>query len=257
MLYGIAGSGVVVLAAVVVFIAVAAGGGSSGSKGVETALKDADCTYKVVKGDTIGHHVTSLKAKIKYNTFPPSSGTHYYVPAVWDFYTDPVNPIQVVHNEEHGGVIMWWGPGVSESTIEELRTFYNEDPVSMLGTPIAGLDSKVALTAWTKDAWSELHAKAGRTFSLEVDAREWSQEEHLRALLGGAFELELRTGTWRVEAESGEELWEMLSNSMPPLRAWLAAADDTARTHAERVYRGFLQPGALEREYVLVLGTRR
>jgi hypothetical protein len=152
MLYGIAGSGVVVLAAVVVFIAVAAGGGSSGSKGVETALEAAGCTYKVMKGDTIGHHVTSLKAKIKYNTFPPSSGTHYYVPAVWDFYTDPVNPIQVVHNEEHGGVIMWWGPGVSESTIEELRTFYNEDPVSMLGTPIAGLDSKVALTAWTKDS---------------------------------------------------------------------------------------------------------
>ncbi len=116
---------------------------------------------------------------------------------------------------------------------------------------------RLALTAWTKDAWSELHAKAGRTFSLEVDAREWSQEEHLRALLGGAFELELRTGTWRVEAESGEELWEMLSNSMPPLRAWLAAADDTARAHAERVYLGFLQPGALERDYVLVLGTRR
>jgi Protein of unknown function (DUF3105) len=151
MLYGLAGTGVVVLAAVIVFIAVAAGGGS-GDKNVVDAMKKAGCTYKVVKGDSAGHHVTSLNAKIKYNTFPPSSGTHYYQPAVWDFYTDPVNPIQVVHNEEHGGVIIWWGPDVPESTIEQLRNFYNEDPVSMFGTPIAGLGKKIALTAWTSDS---------------------------------------------------------------------------------------------------------
>jgi Protein of unknown function (DUF3105) len=151
MLYGLAGSGVVVLAAVVVFIAVAAGG-SSGDKNVADALKAAGCTYKVVKGDSAGHHVTSLNAKIKYNTFPPSSGTHYFQPAVWDFYTDPVNPVQVVHNEEHGGVIIWWGPDMPASTVEKLRNFYSEDPVSMLGTPIAGLGKKIALTAWTSDS---------------------------------------------------------------------------------------------------------
>jgi SAM-dependent methyltransferase len=116
---------------------------------------------------------------------------------------------------------------------------------------------RLALTAWQKDPWSELHAKAGRTFSLEADAREWSQEGRVRELLGDAFHLELQAGEWHVEGESGEALWEMLSNSMPPLRAWLAAADDAARAHAEQVYRDFLAPGMLEREYVLVLGTRR
>jgi hypothetical protein len=151
MLYGLAGSGILILAIVIVVIAVAAGGGGSSSSAVADDLKAAGCTYKVVKGDTAGHHVTSLKAKIKYNTFPPSSGTHYYVPAVWDFYTDPVSPVQVVHNEEHGGVIFWWGPKVPASTIQQLRDFYNEDPVSMLGTRIAGLGSKIALTAWTGD----------------------------------------------------------------------------------------------------------
>jgi hypothetical protein len=154
MMYALAGSGVVVLVGVIAFLALASGGGGGGSddKGVAQAMTAAGCTYKVVKGDTAGHHVTSLSAKIKYNTFPPSSGTHYYVPAVWDFYTDPVNPIQVVHNEEHGGVILWWGPKVPASTIEQLRRFYDEDPVSMLGTPIAGLGDKVAVTAWTSDS---------------------------------------------------------------------------------------------------------
>jgi len=41
------------------------------------------------------------------------------------------------------------------------------------------------------------------------------------------------------------------------LRAWLAEQSDEARTRAERVYLEFLAPGVLEREYVLVLGTRR
>jgi ubiquinone/menaquinone biosynthesis C-methylase UbiE len=116
---------------------------------------------------------------------------------------------------------------------------------------------RLVLTAWQKDGWSDLHAKAGRTFSLEADAREWSQKERVHALLGDAFELELEEGRWRVEADSGAALWELLSNSMPPLRTWLAEQSDEKRAHAERVYLQFLGPGVLEREYVLVMGIRR
>jgi ubiquinone/menaquinone biosynthesis C-methylase UbiE len=116
---------------------------------------------------------------------------------------------------------------------------------------------RLAMTAWTKDAWSEQHARAGRTFLLEADAREWSEEETVRRLLGDAFELELQAGAWRVEAESAEGLWELLSNSMPPLRSWLAEQTEAARTHANSVYLEFLAAGVLEREYVLILGTRR
>ena len=152
MLYALGGSGVILLAIVVIVIATAGGGGGSSMNvaAVQKAMAAAGCTFKSVKGDSAGHHVTSLNAKIKYNTFPPSSGTHYYIPAVWDFYTDPANPIQVVHNEEHGGVIIWWGEKVPQSTIAQLRRFYDEQPVSVLGTPIKGLGSKIALTAWTK-----------------------------------------------------------------------------------------------------------
>jgi ubiquinone/menaquinone biosynthesis C-methylase UbiE len=116
---------------------------------------------------------------------------------------------------------------------------------------------RLVMTAWAKDAWSEVHTKAGRTFSHEADAREWSEEERIRELLGDAFDIELQTGSWRVEADSPAALWELLSNSMPPLRAWLAEQSDEKRARAEQVYLEFLAPGALEREYVLILGTRR
>jgi hypothetical protein len=99
--------------------------------------------------------------------------------------------------------------------------------------------------------------RAGRTFPEGEDAREWASEEHVRGLLGGAFDLELQTGEWRVEADSAEELWELASTSMPPLRTWLAEQSPEARAHAEQVYLEHLAPGLLERSYVLVLGTRR
>jgi ubiquinone/menaquinone biosynthesis C-methylase UbiE len=116
---------------------------------------------------------------------------------------------------------------------------------------------RLALTAWPKDEWSEVGTRAGRTYAEGPDAREWAREEHVRALLGNAFDLELEAGSWRVEADSGEELWELASTSMPPLRAWLAEQTPEAREHAEQVYRDYLAPGILERDYLLVLGTRR
>jgi SAM-dependent methyltransferase len=116
---------------------------------------------------------------------------------------------------------------------------------------------RLALTAWPADEWSETHARAGRTFVEDVDAREWAREEHVRRLLGDAFDLELQTGEWRVEAGSGEELWELASTSMPPLRAWLAEQTDEVRAHAEQVYLEHLASGVLARTYVLVIGTRR
>jgi len=116
---------------------------------------------------------------------------------------------------------------------------------------------RLVLTAWPADEWTQVHARAGRTSIEDADAREWSKEEHIRALLDDAFELELQTGDWRVEAASGEELWELASSSMPPLRAWLAGLDDAARAHAERVYLEARAPAVLERAYVLVLGMRR
>jgi hypothetical protein len=151
ILYGTAAAGVIALIAVV---AVLATGGSSGSSGVASAMQAAGCTFKTVdafvpKGQST--HVPSLTKKIDWNTFPPSNGQHYPLWAVWDFYTQPINPRRVVHNEEHGGVILWWGPQTPAATVDKLRSLYNESPEGMLGTPIAGLGDKVAITAWTGD----------------------------------------------------------------------------------------------------------
>jgi ubiquinone/menaquinone biosynthesis C-methylase UbiE len=117
--------------------------------------------------------------------------------------------------------------------------------------------SRLALTAWPKDEWSDVNERAGRTSPPGPDARDWANEDHVRALLGKAFDLELQTGTWRIEAGSAEELWELSSTSMPPLRSWLAAQSDEVRARAVPVYLEYFASGVFEREYVLVVGTRR
>ena len=88
---------------------------------------------------------------MRWATFPPSGGSHFRLWATWGFYRKAVNPRMVVHNEEHGGVVIWWGPDVPPSTVDQLEAFYRSSPVAVFGTPIAGLGSKIALTAWNAD----------------------------------------------------------------------------------------------------------
>lgn len=116
---------------------------------------------------------------------------------------------------------------------------------------------RLALTAWTSDEWSAANVRAGRVYPDGADPYDWAREEHVRALLETAFDLEFQTGRWRIEAPSAEALWELVSTSMPPLRAWLAEQHEEARAHAERAFLDHLGRGVLERNYVLVLGMRR
>ena len=152
LLYGMAGSGVGLLIVVVAYITLSGGAKSNAAAKIPPLMKAAACSFKTVaaslpKGQNM--HLNSLTKKFPWNTDPPSNGQHYPLWAVWGFYTDPVNPRQVVHNEEHGGVVVWWGTQVPETTVTQLREFYNEQPEGSFGTPYAKLGSKLAITAWT------------------------------------------------------------------------------------------------------------
>jgi hypothetical protein len=150
ILYLVAGSGVVALVAVVAALALAGGGDGGSSSDPRQALEAAGCTYQVSQSAKFGQHVTSLQAKVKYTTFPPASGKHYFQPAVWGFYTDPVSELQAVHNLEHGGIVISWGSEVPQSEIKGIQGFYDESPDAMLAFPLAGLKDRIALVAWTE-----------------------------------------------------------------------------------------------------------
>jgi hypothetical protein len=169
-MYAVAGAGIAALAVVVlVFVLTRGGGGGGGnSASVAATMRAAGCTYSEAKPlpFTSNHSlVPTLSTPVKWTTFPPAAGEHYSRWAVWDFYNGPVNPRQILHNEEHGGVVLWYGPKTPSATVAKLRSFYQEEPDSMIGTELAAknpgvtfttpgphtLGSKVAITAWMID----------------------------------------------------------------------------------------------------------
>ena len=148
----LAGAAAVALAAVLVAVAWLRGGSSQES--VQEAMATAGCTLKTYP-DQGQQHVDSYEAKVKYNSFPPTSGTHHQVPVIWGAYDDPVPTVAEVHNLEHGGMIIHYGDKVDAATREQLRAFYDDSPNAMLLAPLPKLGNKVTLTAWTKLATCE------------------------------------------------------------------------------------------------------
>jgi hypothetical protein len=153
-LYGLAGSGVVALIAVVVAI-VAFGSSSVNAKAAVKALNAAGCVYRQYPAQPRSPHYTTLHPNPppKWNSFPPSSGRHYYQWVLWGDYSQPVPLIMEVHNLEHGGMIIQYGSKVPQSDIDKINEFWRADANAMLVAPLPKLGDKIALTAWTH--WAE------------------------------------------------------------------------------------------------------
>jgi hypothetical protein len=126
------------------------GGGASGSDAVKQ-LEAAGCTVQTVKALPAGDHsvLTPSGTSKKWNTTPPTSGPHYQTPAIWGAYTTPLYPAQVVHNLEHGGIFIQYGPDVPKATVDQLRSFYNQHLDGTILAPLPKLGDKVAMGVWT------------------------------------------------------------------------------------------------------------
>jgi hypothetical protein len=83
-------------------------------------------------------------------------------------------------------------------------------------------------------------------------------------MLGDDFELEYEDGTLWLEAESGEEIWTLFSESAPPVIALVKQLDDKRREEFHRAFVEFYESYATKddgirapRRYLLVLGRRK
>ena len=83
---------------------------------------------------------------------PPTSGSHYPCWAPWGIYEEAPADGFLVHNLEHGGVIISYNPDlIKGQVLEQLRTQARE--VSLINgrlilTPRPNLDAAIAVTAW-------------------------------------------------------------------------------------------------------------
>jgi hypothetical protein len=105
----------------------------------------------------------------QYNSYPPTSGPHDPTPAVWDVHDDPVSQMQLTHNLEHGGIVVQYGPDVSDATIDELIAWYRSDPNGIVIAPLPDseearpLADNITVAAW----WAELQDESNPLSGVE------------------------------------------------------------------------------------------
>ena len=109
--------------------------------------------------------------KVEYTTNPPTSGNHWAQAATWGIYPSrPVPDERLVHNLEHGGVIISYNPNkVDAATVDKLKTLTRDlqrSRVCIILTPRDSIqdDKPIALTAWgflaTLDTYDEAAIRA-------------------------------------------------------------------------------------------------
>jgi Protein of unknown function (DUF3105) len=167
---GFGAAGLIVIAAVIVLVVVAAGGDSgSGADAASSemlpdggsipaqqefdltaAARGANCELRSERARS-RQHTNDLSQRVNYDSNPPMSGRHYQIPAEDGAYGEAPQDEQLVHTLEHGRVIIWFKPSLSEEQRAGLKKLFDEDSYQLLLVPRADMPYQVAASAWNRD----------------------------------------------------------------------------------------------------------
>ena len=120
----------------------------------EVAPAEAGCTPIETYPDMGAAHIQPGQSHKPYNSNPPTSGPHYAVPADPGFYEDTstVEPEQLVHNLEHGQIVIWYRPTVNGLVEEQVEQLVSQEPRATVGAPFPDMNEpyNIVLTSWTR-----------------------------------------------------------------------------------------------------------
>ena len=97
------------------------------------------------------HIEEGTRSPIAYNSTPPTSGPHYPSLAEWGVHDETLPDELVVHNLEDGGVGVWYNcPEGCPELVDQLAEVVGQYDEGVLMAPYPGMDTRIALTAWTR-----------------------------------------------------------------------------------------------------------
>jgi hypothetical protein len=116
--------------------------------------------YRSAARNSVGESVTVLPAthvsaetQTSYNSNPPTSGSHTVETAPWGVSTTPLPDISLVHNLEHGGIVLHYRPDIDEAQRQQLATLAGElqrQDSKIVLAPRTENDALITATAWGK-----------------------------------------------------------------------------------------------------------
>lgn len=136
-----------------------ASGSGSGTGQIQQQVQ-AGCTHSPVELKMIGLQSVPCKTaahvkegqSVKYETDPPLSGEHWPSWLPPGFYTAPQAPEQLVHDLEHGNIVIYYDPdrlsADDKAKLKALTQQFHQDFQGVLAVPRKDKDSVLILTAW-------------------------------------------------------------------------------------------------------------
>lgn len=126
-----------------------------------------------LQADRGGGHVTDgtdVRAgdASAYSSLPATSGPHWGTPANWGVYTAPLAESQVVHNLEHGGVVIWY-------QADQLDAAAIGDLADWVDGQVRGARFKVILSPWSGTDFGHPIAVTAWNYLLYQDALDLDQ----------------------------------------------------------------------------------
>lgn len=169
-LVGYGGGALLAIAAIAVIVVLAAGGGN-GAEGqgggdifpeggdvpeqtefqLEPAAEAAGCDLRSKRASGVADHTTSLDERVKYDSNPPTNGRHFQAPTEDGLYHEAPADEQLVHTMEHGRVVVWVKPSLSEEGRKGIRALFDEDDYQTVVVPRSNMRPGIAATAWNRD----------------------------------------------------------------------------------------------------------
>lgn len=142
--------GVLLIGTIILVVVLVVGAGPNPSAGVRQAGAGQEHVQ-------VGADVRATQPGT-YTSIPATSGPHWDTPANWGVYPVAQSESQLVHNLEHGGIVIWYQPdGVSDEDVALLAEFVNGQVAEGSGgrfkailSPWEGEDfgSPIAVTSW-------------------------------------------------------------------------------------------------------------
>lgn len=112
------------------------------------AMSEAGCGDIQEFEDEGADHVEN-GTEVDYETAIPTSGTHWQAPAEAGFYEEATPAAQLVHNLEHGQVVVYY-QDVAGAELVELEDYVVGDAALVAAPAPESAESAITFVAWTK-----------------------------------------------------------------------------------------------------------
>jgi hypothetical protein len=97
-------------------------------------------------------HIAAGTPHAPYSSNPPTSGPHDPSPAAWGIYDRQLPDEVLVHNLEHGGIVIYYNcPQACPELVQQLKDVAGQyrSKVVLAPRPNADVKTRIQLTAWT------------------------------------------------------------------------------------------------------------